>query len=105
MDGRLISDEEPTFADRDQDTVDDLGTDQQGGRDLLAQFVSDISGSDLQKAALALGRDAESLENMLEGKATIDDDLVMKLKGLIEQRGGNSGEADSNGDNINSDGE
>lgn len=102
MNTTFVSDEVPTVADRGQDMVDDQGTNQQGARDLLGQFVSDTSGNDLQKAALVLGRDAESLENMLEGEEMIDDDLVMKVKALIEQRGGSSDEADSNGNNINS---
>ena len=44
-------------------------------------------GGDMSAAALALGRNEELLTDMLNGNVEIDEDLIMKIHGLAEERG------------------
>jgi hypothetical protein len=67
--------------------VDDNGTTQDEAQKLLANFCGDGFENDLNKAALALGRPREELEDFLSGDEVIDDDLVMKMRGIAQERG------------------
>jgi hypothetical protein len=42
---------------------------------------------DNEKFALALGRSIEQAQAFIEGSETIDDDVVMKARGIALQRG------------------
>ncbi len=77
-----------TLESNNNDTVSGQGSGQQEARNLLDTVCSNLYEQDVKKTALALGRDAESLQKMLDGEEMIDEDLVMKMNGLIEQRGG-----------------
>src|SRR4051812_3694000 len=44
-------------------------------------------GGDMSAAALVLGRDEELLTDMLNGNTEVDEDLIMKIHGLAEERG------------------
>ena len=67
--------------------VDDQGTTEAEGRELLKRLRdAAFEGSD-EKLALALGRPAEEIEELLSGTAPVDDDVVMKARGIAEQRG------------------
>ncbi|HEV2837674.1 MAG TPA: hypothetical protein VGW58_20290, partial [Pyrinomonadaceae bacterium] len=71
----------------DEQQVDDKGTDQQeAGRMLTALRDRGFDG-DNQKLAIALGRSAEQVENLINGSETIDDDVVMKARGIALNRG------------------
>jgi hypothetical protein len=67
--------------------VDDRGTTQTEGREIL-QTLRDraFSGSD-EKLAVALGRPLEEVQGWTSGKETVDDDVVMKARGIAQQRG------------------
>ena len=69
----------------DGKAVDDRGTSESQGRELLKQ-LRDIGfeGSD-EKFAIALGRPVEEVTEMLGG-GTVDDDIVMKARGIAKGR-------------------
>jgi hypothetical protein len=67
--------------------VDDAGTDQGEARELLRAFCDKGFDGDVERAALALGRPASDLNQMMDGDDEIDDDLVMKLRGISNERG------------------
>ena len=66
--------------------VDNNGTTQDEARELLENFCRDGFENDLNEAALALGRPREELEDFLSGDEEIDDDLVMKIRGIAQER-------------------
>ena len=67
--------------------VDDQGTSEAEGRELLKKLRdAGFEGSD-EKMALALGRPAEEVEGLISGTGPVDDDVVMKARGIAEQRG------------------
>jgi hypothetical protein len=67
--------------------VDDQGTSEAEGRELLKKLRdAGFEGSDA-KLALALGRPVEEVEGLISGTAPVDDDAVMKARGIAEQRG------------------
>ena len=67
--------------------VDDKGTDQQEAQNILAKLRDQGFDSDNEKLAVALGRSAEQVEAMISGAETIDDDVVMKARGIALNRG------------------
>jgi len=67
--------------------VDDKGTDQQEAQNILATLRDQGFDSDNQKLAIALGRSAEQVQAMISGTETIDDDIVMKARGIALNRG------------------
>jgi len=67
--------------------VDDQGTSQSEGRDLVKRLRDEgFEGSD-EKLALALGRPVEEVQGLTDGSAAGDDDVVMKARGIAAQRG------------------
>jgi hypothetical protein len=67
--------------------VDDKGTDQQEAQNILATLRDQGFDSDNEKFAIALGRTAEQVQAMISGDETIDDDIVMKARGIALNRG------------------
>ena len=67
--------------------VDDKGTDQQEAQAMLQTLRDQRFDADNEKLALALGRTAEQVEAMISGAETIDDDVVMKVRGIALHRG------------------
>lgn len=68
-------------------TVDDQGTSEDEGRALLKRLRdSGFEGSD-EKLALALGRPLEEVEGLISGSEPVDDDVVMKARGIATERG------------------
>jgi hypothetical protein len=67
--------------------VDDKGTDQQEAQNILSTLRDQGFDSDNQKLAVALGRSAEQVQAMISGAKTIDDDIVMKARGIALNRG------------------
>ena len=67
--------------------VDDRGTDQEEARELLRTFCDKGFDGDIERAAVALGRPPSTLHQLMEGQDEIDDDLVMKLRGISKERG------------------
>ena len=67
--------------------VDDRGTSEAEGRAILKQLRdAGFEGSD-EKFAVALGRPLEEVSGLLAGAQPVDDDLVMKARGIAKQRG------------------
>ena len=67
--------------------VDDKGTDQQEAQNILAKLRDQGFDSDNEKLAVALGRSTEQVQAMISGAETIDDDVVMKARGIALNRG------------------
>jgi hypothetical protein len=69
------------------EAVDDQGTDQSEGRALLKRLRdAGFNGSD-EQLALALGRPMEEVEGWMGGAEPVDDDVVMKARGIAKERG------------------
>ena len=67
--------------------VDDKGTDQEEARHMLEALRDQGFDSDNEKLAKALGRTIEQMDGMIKGSETIDDDVVMKARGIALNRG------------------
>lgn len=67
--------------------VDDKGTDQQEAQAMIQTLRDQGFDGDNDKLAIALGRSAEQVEAMIDGAETIDDDVVMKVRGIALNRG------------------
>jgi len=67
--------------------VDDKGTDQQVAQAMLQTLRDQGFDKDNDKLAIALGRSAEQVAAMISGAETIDDDVVMKVRGIALNRG------------------
>ena len=67
--------------------VDDKGTDQEEAKIILTKLRDQGFNADNEKLAVALGRSIEQVEAMISGAETIDDDVVMKARGIAIHRG------------------
>ena len=67
--------------------VDDKGTDQEQAQNILTTLRDQGFDGDNQKLAIALGRSEEQVQKMISGAETIDDDVVMKARGISLNRG------------------
>jgi len=67
--------------------VDDKGTTESEGRALLKHLRdAGFDGSD-DKLAVALGRPVDEVEGWMGGAEPVDDDVVMKARGIAQERG------------------
>jgi hypothetical protein len=67
--------------------VDDQGTSEREGRALLKRLRdAGFEGSD-EKFAVALGRPVEEVQGWMGGAEPVDDDVVMKARGIAKERG------------------
>ena len=71
----------------DDQQVDDKGTDQEEARRMLTALRDRGFEGDNEKFALALGRSIEQVQAFIDGSETIDDDVVMKARGIALNRG------------------
>jgi hypothetical protein len=67
--------------------VDDRGTDQGEAQNILANLRDKGFEGNNEKLAVALGRTVEQVQAMTTGAETIDDDVVMKARGIAQNRG------------------
>ena len=67
--------------------VDDKGTNQEQAQHMLGALRDQGFDSDNEKLATALGRTIEQVDGMIKGAETIDDDVVMKARGIALNRG------------------
>ena len=67
--------------------VDDKGTDQEEARRMLTALRDRGFDADNEKLATALGRSIEQVQGFVDGSETIDDDIVMKARGIALHRG------------------
>lgn len=75
------------MTDSEQGAVDDRGTDQAQGRALLKKLRDAGFDSSDEKLAVALGRPVEEVAAWMEGAEPVDDDVVMKARGIAKERG------------------
>lgn len=62
-------------------------TDSSNDTAILRSFCAQVGKDDLERAALILGRERAELESMLAGELEVDEDLVMKMRGIAQERG------------------
>ena len=67
--------------------VDDKGTDQEEAQHMIEALRDEGFNGDNEQVAKALGRSIEQVEGMIDGTETIDDDVVMKARGIALHRG------------------
>jgi hypothetical protein len=74
---------------RNEQAVDDRGTSEAGGREILKRLRDEGFESDDAKLAVALGRPVEEVQGWMAGDANepVDDDIVMKARGIAKERG------------------
>jgi hypothetical protein len=67
--------------------VDDQGTSEAEGRALLKSLRdAGFEGSD-EKLAVTLGRPLEEVQGWMSGAEPVDDDVIMKARGIAKERG------------------
>jgi hypothetical protein len=71
---------------RDEQEVDDRGTTQAEGRALLKRLRDNGFESSDEKLAVALGRPLEQVEAWTGGAEAVDDDVIMKARGIARDR-------------------
>ena len=71
----------------DDNVVDDRGTNQSEGRALLKNLRDRGFDQSDEKLAVALGRPVEEVGAWTEGREEVDDDVVMKARGIAKERG------------------
>ena len=71
----------------DEQQVDDKGTDQEEAKRMLTALRDRGFDADKERFAVALGRSVEQVAAIIEGRETIDDDVVMKARGIALNRG------------------
>ncbi|HEV3470024.1 MAG TPA: hypothetical protein VG148_11930 [Pyrinomonadaceae bacterium] len=69
------------------DALDDRGTDAAAGLALLRRLRDAGFESDDAKFAVALGRPVEEVEAWMRGAEPPDDDIIMKARGIAQERG------------------
>lgn len=69
------------------EAVDDRGTNQTEGRALLKRLRDNGFEASDEKLAVALGRPIEEVEAWTGGGEPVDDDVVMKARGIAKERG------------------
>ena len=67
--------------------VDDRGTDAAGGLALLRRLRDNGFEADDEKFAVALGRPVKEVNAWMEGAEPPDDDIIMKARGIAQERG------------------
>lgn len=67
--------------------VDDRGTDQDQAQQMLANLRDKGFKGNNEQLAVALGRTQDQVQAMISGAETIDDDVIMKSRGIAIQRG------------------
>jgi len=75
---------------RETFNIDEKGTDQSAAKDELKQFCDRHFNGEVAGAAVALGRTEEEISEMISGESVIDDDLMMKVRGIDQERSGNN---------------
>lgn len=72
---------------RDDNPLDDRGTDAAAGLALLRRLRDEGFDSDDLKLSVALGRPVEEVEGWMSGSEPPDDDIIMKARGIAQERG------------------
>ena len=75
---------------RNEGAVDDRGTSEAGGREILKRLRDAGFEADDEKLAVALGRPVEEVQGWTAGDGSeepVDDDIIMKARGIAKERG------------------
>jgi hypothetical protein len=76
---------------RNEGAVDDRGTSEAGGREILKRLRDEGFEADDEKLAVALGRPVEVVQSWTAGDGSsdepVDDDIIMKARGIAKERG------------------
>ncbi|HLL72907.1 MAG TPA: hypothetical protein VK363_15800 [Pyrinomonadaceae bacterium] len=75
---------------RNEQAVDDRGTSEAGGREILRRLRDQGFEADDEKLAVALGRPVEEVQGWTAGGESdepVDDDIIMKARGIAKERG------------------
>lgn len=74
---------------RNEQAVDDRGTNETGGREILKRLRDEGFEADDEKLAVALGRPVEEVQGWTAdgGDEPVDDDIIMKARGIAKERG------------------
>jgi hypothetical protein len=72
---------------RNEDALDDRGTDAAAGLALLRRLRDQGFESDDLKLSVALGRPVEEVEAWMSEAEPPDDDIIMKARGIAQERG------------------
>ena len=70
---------------RNEGAVDDRGTTEAGGREILKRLRDAGFEADDEKLAVALGRPVEEVQGWTAGEGgdePVDDDIIMKARGI-----------------------
>lgn len=67
--------------------LDSQGMTEEQGRAILRRLRDEGFDADDEKLAVALGRPVEEVQAWTTGDAPVDDDLIMKARGIALQRG------------------
>jgi hypothetical protein len=67
--------------------LDDRGTNETEGRAILRKLRDQGFGGSDEKLALALGRPIEEVEGWMGAMEPVDDDVLMKARGIAKERG------------------
>lgn len=70
-----------------QEPVDDRGTNQTEGRAMLKRLRDQGFDASDERLAVALGRPVEEVEAWTGGVEPVDDDVIMKARGIAKERG------------------
>ena len=76
-----------TTEQQSNEAVDDRGTSQTEGRAILKRLRDNGFDSSDEKLAVALGRPIEEVEAWTGGTEAVDDDVIMKARGIAKERG------------------
>jgi hypothetical protein len=79
----IITDEETIGS----DSLDDQGTNQTEGRAIIKRLRDKAFDGNNEQLALALGRPVEEVEGWTGGAEQVDDDVLMKARGIAQERG------------------
>lgn len=78
---------ESTSRNATDNVVDDQGTTQEEAAQILRNLKERGFESSNEKLAIALGRTAEEIQAFSSGREIIDDDVIMKARGIAMHRG------------------
>ena len=67
-------------------TIDSDGTTQAAAREMMAKLREAGFSGNAGKLAVALGRDEKEIDEILGGSGKIDEDLLMKIRGIAQER-------------------
>ena len=84
---KVLGVRESSFGESYEQTVDDRGTGQRKAGQILRNLRDRAFAASDEKLALALGRPLEEVEAWNAGLELIDDDVVMKARGIAMNRG------------------